>query len=137
MHNFINSLNDNKRIIKSIILGAVSSTCIMAILMCITAVLLTTSALLPYEYLAYIMLFIEAISVFFGGYMASRINKSKGLILGLINGIIIFTAITLSGLFTSSATITYITLLKLATILIFSILGGIKGVNIKEKIHIR
>lgn len=105
--------------------------------MSITAVLLTTSALLPYEYLAYIMLFIEAVSVFFGGYMASRINKSKGLILGLINGIIIFTAITLSGLFTSSATITYITLLKLATILIFSILGGIKGVNIKEKIHIR
>ena len=123
--------------IKAVILGGVSSTCIMAILMCITAVILTTSALLPYEYLAYIMLFIEAISVFFGGYIASRVNKSKGLILGLINGGIIFTPITLSGLISSGDTITYITLLKLVSIMLFSILGGIKGVNVKEKIHIK
>ena len=137
MYNFLNTSNDNKKMIKSVILGGVSSSCIMAILMCITAVILTTSALLPYEYLAYIMLFIEAISVFFGGYIASRVNKSKGLILGLINGGIIFTAITLSGLISSSDTITYITLLKLVSIMLFSILGGIKGVNVKEKIHIK
>lgn len=133
----MNTLDDNKRIIKAVILGAVSSTCIMVILMCITAVLLTTSALLPYEYLGYIMLVIEAISVFFGGYIASRINKSKGLVLGLINGGIIFTAITLSGLITSGDTVTYLTLLKLVAIIIFSVLGGIKGVNVKEKIHIK
>ena len=126
MQNYINSIDDKKKIIKAIILGGVSSTCIIAVLMCITAVLLTTSALLPYEYLAYIMLFIDAISVFFGGYIASRINKSKGLILGLINGLL-----------SSEETVTYITLLKLITIIIFSILGGIKGVNVKEKIHIK
>ncbi len=137
MQNFINTFDDNKKIIKAIILGVVGSACIIAVLMSITAVILTTSALLPYEYLAYIMLFIEAISVFFGGYIASRINKSKGLILGLINGVIIFTAITLSGLFTSGESVTYITLLKLIAIMIFSILGGIKGVNVKEKIHIK
>ena len=137
MQIFLNSLDDNKKIIKAIILGVMSSACIMAILMSITAVILTTSALLPYEYLTYIMFFIEAISVFFGGYIASRINKSKGLILGFINGSIIFTAITLSGLFTSGDTITYLTLLKLVIILVFSILGGIKGVNLKEKIHIK
>ncbi len=137
MQNYINSIDDKKKIIKAIILGGVSSTCIIAVLMCITAVLLTTSALLPYEYLAYIMLFIDAISVFFGGYIASRINKTKGLILGLINGVVIFTAITISGLLSSGETVTYITLLKLITIIIFSILGGIKGVNVKEKIHIK
>ena len=137
MYNFLNTSNDNKKMIKAVILGGISSTCIMAILMCIAAVILTTSALLPYEYLAYIMLFIEAISVFFGGYIASRVNKSKGLILGLINGGIIFTAITLSGLISSGDTITYITLLKLVSIMLFSVLGGIKGVNVKEKIHIK
>ena len=137
MHNFMNTLDDNKRMIKAVILGAVSSTCILAILLCVTTVILTASSLLPYEYLAYIMLFIEAVSVFFGGYISSRINKSKGLVLGLINGTIIFTAITLSGLIKSSETVTYLTLLKLVVILIFSVLGGIKGVNIKEKIHIK
>lgn len=137
MQNFINSFDDKKRIIKAVILGVVTSTCIMSVLMCVTAVLLTTSAMLPYEYLAYIMIFIESVSVFFGGYIASRINKSKGLILGLINGVIIFTAITLSGLLSSNETVTYVTLIKFLAIVIFSTLGGIKGVNIKEKINIK
>ncbi len=137
MRNFENTFQDNKIFIKAIIIGVISSTCIACIIMCIMTAILTFSSLLPYEYLAYIMILILSVSVFFGGYITSRISKSKGLILGLINGIIIFCALYLSGIFMNNATITYITLIKFFAITICSILGGIKGVNKKEKIHIR
>lgn len=137
MRIFEKNFQDNKNYIKAIILGVVSSVCIACIIMCIMAAILTFSSLLPYEYLAYIMILILCVSVFFGGYIASRISKSKGLILGLINGIIVFSAIALSGVFVSESTITYITLIKFIAITICSMLGGIKGVNKKEKIHIR
>ena len=137
MRNFESTIQDNKTIIKAIIMGVVSSVCIASIIMCIVATILTFSSLLPYEYLAYIMIFILCISVFFGGYIASRVNKSKGLILGLINGVIIFSAISLSGMFLSENTVSYITLIRFVAITVCSILGGIKGVNKKEKIHIR
>ena len=137
MRNFESTIQDNKTIIKAIIMGVVSSVSIASIIMCIVATILTFSSLLPYEYLAYIMIFILCISVFFVGYIASRINKSKGLILGLINGVIIFSAISLSGMFLSENTVSYITLIRFVAITVCSILGGIKGVNKKEKIHIR
>lgn len=83
------------------------------------------------------MLVVDALGVLFGGYIAARVNKSQGLILGLINGAIILVALLIIGFCMSSDTLTLNTLLKTIVILIFSALGGIKGVNIKEKIRIK
>lgn len=131
------NLSLNNSFIKALILGAVSSVAMITVLLCIMAVILLVSSLLPYDYLAYIMLLIDAIGVFFGGYIAARINKSQGLLLGLSNGFIIFVALVICGFLISNETITIITLLKALVILISSSLGGIKGVNTKEKIHIK
>lgn len=83
------------------------------------------------------MLVIDAISVFIGGYIASRINKSQGLVLGLINGGIVLLSILIGGFCYSTDTISILTLLKAVVILLASALGGIKGVNTKDKIHIK
>lgn len=83
------------------------------------------------------MLAVIGIAVFFGTYIAARINKSKGLYLGIANGAIVYIALLSSGFCSGSGTITIFTLLKLITCLIFSILGGIKGVNVKDKIRIK
>ncbi len=137
MRNFSSVSINKSSFIKSIIVGVVTSICSIAILMCITAGVLLISSQIPYEFLEYIMLAIDAVGVFFGGYIASRINKSQGLYLGLINGAIVFVAMIIGGFCSSTETITYITLFKAIVILLSSSLGGIKGVNVKEKIHIK
>ncbi len=131
------SLN-SKTIIKALILGVLSSVAVIAVLMCIASLIFTFSGLLPYEYLQYIMLIVVAIGVYFGGYIAARINKSQGLILGVLNSVIVFIALLICGFCISEqSTITLTTLLKFITVFVFSALGGIKGVNVKEKIRIK
>ena len=83
------------------------------------------------------MLAIDAIGVLFGSYVGARINKSQGLIIGLINGAIIFVALLICGFCINTGTLTIITLLKAVVVLLFSAFGGIKGVNVKEKIRIK
>lgn len=137
MRYFTNITLNNRAFIKALILGVFSSVAMIAVLMCILSTILTFSALLPYEYLQYIMLAVDALGVLFGGYIAARVNKSQGLVLGLLNGAIIFIALIIIGFCMSSHTITLTTLLKAIVIFVFSALGGIRGVNIKEKIHIK
>ncbi len=129
--------NTKREFIKSLIIGVISSVAFIIVLTCILSVIMLISSVLPYEYIDYIMLVIDAIGVLLGGYIAARINKSQGLYLGLLNGAVIFLALIISGLCVSNATLTVITLLKAFIILIFSAIGGIKGVNTKEKIRIK
>lgn len=137
MRSFSNLSVNNSNLLKSLILGVVSSVAIIVVLLCIITVILLTASLLPYEYLSYIMLVADAVGALVGGYVAARINKSQGLLLGLLNGFILFVILLISGFCVSSDTLTVITLLKAVVIVIFSAIGGIKGVNTKEKIHIR
>ncbi|MBQ4129404.1 MAG: TIGR04086 family membrane protein [Ruminococcus sp.] len=137
MRSFSNLSVNNSNFIKALILGVVSSVGMIAVLLCVVTVVLLASSLLPYEYLSYIMLAVDAIGALFGGYIAARLNKSQGLILGLLNGFILFVGIVISGFCVSGETITILTLLKAVVIIIFSAIGGIKGVNTKEKLHIK
>ncbi len=127
----------NRAFIKALIVGGVVSLCIIVVLLCVMTTALLGVSLLPYEYLSYIMLIIDAVAVFIGSYIAARISKENGLFIGLLNGAIVFLAILIAGFSTTPETLSIITLLKAVIILVFSSLGGIKGVNTKEKIHIR
>lgn len=127
----------NKDFIKALIIGSVVSVSIICVLLCILTAVFLGVSMLPYEYLSYMMLIIDAIAVFIGSYISARINKSNGLLIGLLNGAVVFIAILISGFCVKPETLSIITLLKAVIILVFSSLGGIKGVNTKEKIHIR
>jgi len=137
LRSFLYFNNQNSDLLKSLIIGVVSAVTIIAILMCILCVVFLATPLPPHNYLQYIMLAIDAIAVYFGSYIAARINKSKGLIVGISVGAIILISLIASGFMVQNGTITITTLLKAIIILIFSALGGIKGVNIKEKIRIK
>lgn len=137
MRYFTNISLNNSAFIKALILGVFSSVAMITILMCVVSAILLFSSLLPYEYLQYIMLAVDTLGVLFGGYIAARVNKSQGLVLGLVNGAIILVALLIIGFCLSSDTLTLNTLLKVVVIMIFSALGGIKGVNVKEKIRIK
>lgn len=137
MRYFTNISLNNRTFIKALVFGVLSSVAMIVILMSIMSAVLTFSGLLPYEYLQYIMLVIDGIGVLFGGYIAARISKSQGLILGLINGAIVFIALLICGFCINTGTLTIITLLKAVVILLFSSFGGVKGVNVKDKIRIK
>ena len=132
------SLSDDKSLfIKSIIIGTFITIACIAAVLCICCAVFLTSSKIPYEYTDYIMLVIYAISIFIGSYFASRINKSRGLVLGITLALIMFVALLISSFSTGNANLGMMTLYKLAVLIVFGILGGIKGVNTKEKVRIK
>lgn len=127
----------NSVIIKGVLFGVLTGGMIIAALLCLCAIIFVYSNSLPGQYAEYIMLFIDFLGGLFGGYISARIIKARGIIWGGVCGLMLFFIILIAGMSTSDSTLTVSTLFKLLSLLISGIIGGIKGVNRKEKIHIK
>lgn len=130
-------MSDKKRLAKAIFVGVLTSALCEIILMSLFSVLIITSGLLPADITDYIMLAATAASVFFGGFISAKINKSSGLICGLLTAAAGFAIITLIGLLQSEAVLTPLSLIRLGAMLFCGCAGGILGVNQKEKVFIK
>ncbi len=129
-------MTDNRKIFKGLIIGVGVSAAVCAVLMCIASLALNMIKGIPYGILDYITVGIAGISVLIGSYIASAIAKSRGLIVGLAAGAILFLFTLAAGLSREGNDISVLTAIRAAVLLLLGALGGIKGVNRKEKIRI-
>lgn len=121
---------------KAVLFGILTSLLISIILMCGAAAFILTNGLLPAQMTNIITMLCLGTGTFAGGIVSSRITKAAGLITGLITGFAVFLLITIIGLCKSSDSITYLTFIRLALTVILGGIGGIIGVNKKDKIKI-
>ena len=128
---------DIKRMVKGALIGTGISAAICAVLMCLAALILNMISGIPYGILSYIMLTVQGLGVLIGSYIAAAITRSRGLITGLIVGAVIFLLITIFGFSAADNGIGIISLIRGIVLLLLGALGGIKGVNKKERIRIR
>lgn len=127
---------DNGKLIKSTIIGVLSSLAVTALLLCLFALILNFMSGVPYGIIDYAVILAQGLAVFAGSYTAAAISKSQGLIIGLICAAIFLILNLALSLAAGEAGIGIITVIRTAVILICGILGGILGVNKKEKIRI-
>lgn len=130
-------LKSNSTYIKGILFGIISASVTIIILLLISAFALTQAGNIPAKQLNIIMLCIDGVGIFFGSYLSLRVIKAKGLMWGCINGLIIFFVIFIAGLMSSTDTIGINTLLKLIISVVCGGLGGIIGVNKRNKVKIK
>lgn len=122
--------------LKALIIGTtISSLCIILLLGLFSLVLLI-SGHLPHNFLEWFGIIITCAASFLSGYICARITKSNGLVTGVAAGIILFIIITVAGIFSGSS-LSYISLVKFILSSLCGGIGGIKGVNRKDKIHIK
>lgn len=129
-------ISTEKMPVKLILIGVATGFTIMLLSTCAICGVMLFMSSVPYQLLPYLMLIADAFGVFVGGYIAAAMHKSRGLILGLIVGVLMFVVIFAVGL-SSGEPVGMITLLRLAVLIVFGMLGGIKGVNKREKIRIK
>ncbi len=70
---------------------------------------------------------------FTGGLASAKILKQKGFLVGAINGVVFFFLITFISFAVSQAPVSAVSLIKLITFVLSSVLGGIIGVNTTKK----
>lgn len=121
----------------ALIFGTLAGCGLIALLMCIVSLCILVTGKLPHDSLKWIMVAVCCFSSFISGYITSRLTKSNGLIFGAISGTIIFIIILIAGLICSDGIFSILTFIKLISIVLCGGLGGIKGVNKKDRIHIK
>ena len=119
---------------RAIIISILLTTIISAGLLALLAFILGKMETLPKGIIPVLTIIVSCVAVFFGSFIASLMLKEKGIVNGLIIAFI-FSAIVLSiAFFTYEAEFGLSGITKLAAIFISGILGGILGVNRKNKV---
>ena len=129
-------MSDKKKVVKSVIFGVLCGLLSTIILMCILSVVMLTGGLLPSDIIKFAMVGILSVGAFFGGLIATKINKSAGLVVGIITGFVMFLIITATALTKNSEPVSYMTLIKLGAALLAGGAGGILGLRERKRIRI-
>ena len=127
----------NAKTAKAVVIGVSAALATVLLLLCVISGVMLMLPTIPKAALPYVMLAADAVGVLIGGYIAAAISGSKGLVMGLICGIIVFLIQLAIGLLTVNAEIGVMTFARFGTAAVCGMLGGIKGVNRKEKLHIK
>ena len=122
---------------KAVIFGVLISLAVIIVITCLISAALLFAPSVPYSALPYIALAADAAGAFTGAYFAASKAKSKGLVTGLLCSGFVFLILLIAGFAAGSGTLTAVTALKLVVLLVFGALGGIKGVNKKDRIRIK
>ena len=129
--------NEHQRIIKAAAVGVCCSVILTVLLTCLFGVILNLTSGIPYGIIDYVTIGIEGFSVLIGAYIACVIAKCKGLIIGALCGAICLLIVTACGLSIAKNDIGILTMIRSAVMIICSVIGGIAGVNRKEKVRIK
>ena len=129
--------NDKGRIVKAVVIGVLCSVVLSLMLTCLFSVMLNMMSGIPYEIIDYAMVAIEGFSVLIGAYIACVIAKTKGLIIGALCGAISLLIVFAFGMSLTKNNIGLLTVIRSAVMLLCGIIGGIMGVNRKEKVRIK
>lgn len=130
-------ISENKTMMKAVLIGVFAAIAVIILLMCLATLVMLMTPAVPYAALDYIMLAIDGVGVAVGAYITAAINKSRGIITGLLCGFMVFLFLFIAGLCSGLDGIGYLTFIRLFLLLVIGMLAGIKGVNRKEKIHIK
>ena len=128
---------DKGRIAKAVLIGVLSSFVLAVLLTCLFSVMLHMMSGIPYDVIDYVMVAIEGFSVLIGAYIACVIVKSKGLIIGALCGAISLLIVFAVGMSMSKNNIGLLTIIRSIVMLLCGVIGGIMGVNRKEKVRIK
>ena len=125
------------KMITAILTGIICGVILCSGIMLLSSFILFKTGTLPLD-IAYILMQITgAVSAFTGGYIAVRIYKSNGLLIGLITSAIMFLIVFCIGLIVCIEPVSFSTLTKCIAMLCAGMAGGILSVNKRKKYHKR
>lgn len=130
-------MSDKKLLAKAVLFSSVCGILVLVILMCLLAAVMMSSGVISADILDYCTVGMVGVATLMSGIISSRITGSAGLVVGSLTGFFIFLIITSVALIFNGEPVSIITLLKLTVAVFAGGIGGIIGVNKKEKIKIK
>ena len=117
-----------RKTIRAVLAGGVAGLGVSTILLLLTAIVIVKSGRVPYAAIVPAAITVVCIGAFIGGYTAARIQKSKGLLLGAVGGVLLFLIFWAAGAAAGGVS-GVSTLLRLLLMTAAGAFGGVLGVN--------
>ncbi|MBQ7522634.1 MAG: TIGR04086 family membrane protein [Clostridia bacterium] len=122
-----------QKIIIAVAIGVISGIIFCSLGMLISAWSLVKVGQLPLNVAYILMQIIGAIGSFVGSYIAVRIYKSNGLVIGILTAFVLFVIVFTVGFIVCMDNLSLTAITKLVAMLCAGALGGILSVNKKKK----
>ncbi len=129
-------MSDKKTLIKSALIGTLCGILSQIILLCIMSIIMLTTKKLFGETLDYIMIAVSGVGALAGGFIAAKLNRGAGLIVGIITGLAIFIILTAAALVNSDSSLSFLSLIRFGVTLLGGAAGGVLGIRENKKIKI-
>ncbi|MGN0441382.1 MAG: TIGR04086 family membrane protein [Acutalibacteraceae bacterium] len=120
--------------VKGIVIGGISELIVCILLFLITAFALTKAGYIPDNFISTLTTVLSALSSLIGGFIAGRLVKKSGLLTGAATGFILLLIQLIISLASGELSPSVIIIIKAAALILSGAIGGIFGVNKKEKI---
>ena len=130
-------MNDNKRSVKAVLIGTAISLLLTVMLTCVFSFIIKLMPVVSYGIIDYVLIGLSGLSILIGSYTASVMTKSKGMMIGSLCALIVFVVLTISGMSIPDNDIGILTVIRVVAYLVCGVVGGIAGVNRKEKVRIK
>ena len=126
-----NSMNKG---VKAVMFGAVGLVVCTALLL-IASFALAQMKSVPGSAIGTITMVFGAFGALAGGYIAVRIARCRGMMYGILTGLVLFLVVVIVGVCSSSESVTIATVIKGIAMLLSGAIGGIVAVNKKQRVR--
>ncbi|WP_050698126.1 TIGR04086 family membrane protein [Anaeromassilibacillus senegalensis] len=120
--------------LRSIVIGSVVGAVLCAVLLAACAFGFVQAKHIPQFAIDPIIIAVSALSSFVAGYIAARMSKKNGLVLGALSGLFLFLLFLLAGVIALHEAFILSTLTRLAVMVLGGAIGGLIAVSKKSKI---
>ena len=129
-------MSDKKRLIKAIVTGMLCGILTSVTLMCIFALVMTKGGLLPTEVINLLLSGFLAVGAFAGGFVAVKINRGAGLIVGALTGAAMLASLVLVSALRGEAAFSMLFYIKTAAAVLGGSAGGILATREKKQFRL-
>ena len=120
--------------IRAVVIGTFSGAVMCAVLLALCSLAFVSSENVPHGFLQPFIITISVLSSFFAGYVTARLLKQRGLIVGMVSGLLLFLLFFLSGLVLSqNHSVTSEAAVRFLIMLISGGIGGLLAVSRKSR----
>lgn len=127
------SENKLMRALRAIVIGASAGAILLCLLFMLLSGILVAAKTLPQNLLSPLVLFACGLSSFFAGYVCIRIARMRGMLYGILSGLLLFAVVFAVGIIAINEPISFEALVKGLLMSLCGAIGGIIGVNKRKK----
>ncbi len=120
--------------LRSIVIGCVVGAAFCAALLGVFSLAFVSAGNVPQDFISPLVIGVSVLSAFLAGLVSSKISKKRGLIYGLLSGVLLFLLFLFAGLVSSHEPVSVESGMRLLVMAISGAIGGLIGVNKKSKV---